>query len=96
MGSLDVSFGGFNYGKLEGFILGDSLRSIDGKVLGSDEDIKLVLSEGKLIVTILGDLDVIILGLDVGTDLGAYVGYFYDTHYGKLEGLLLGESMSST
>ena len=34
---LDESFDGYNEGKLEGLFLGDSLRSTDVKVLGSDE-----------------------------------------------------------
>ena len=35
MGSLDVSFDGYNYGNLEGLYLGDSLVCTYGKVLGS-------------------------------------------------------------
>ena len=34
--SLDVSFDGSNYVKLEGLFLGDSLGCPNGKVLGSD------------------------------------------------------------
>ena len=57
MGSLEVSFDGSNDGKLEGLLLGDSLGSTDGKVLVSDEGIKLVFSGGKLLGTILRNLD---------------------------------------
>ena len=50
---------------------GDSLGYTDGKVHGSDEVIKLRCSDGKVLGTILGNLDGIILGLDVGTYLGS-------------------------
>ena len=43
------------------------IRSNDCKVLGSDEGIKLALSDGKVIGDILGNLYVITLGFDVGT-----------------------------
>ena len=36
LGSLDGSFDGFNYGKPEGLLLGDSLGYNNGKVLCSD------------------------------------------------------------
>ena len=39
IGSLYGSFDGYNDDKLERFFLGDSLRSTDGKVPGSDEGI---------------------------------------------------------
>ena len=42
MVSLDGSFGGSDCGKLEGLLFGGSLKYSDGKVLGSDEFIKLV------------------------------------------------------
>ena len=48
-------------------MIGDSLGSTDGKVLGSDEGIKLEISDGKVLVTILGNIDGITLGLGVGT-----------------------------
>ena len=38
---LDRSFYGSNYENISGLLLGDSLRYTDGKVLGSDESIKL-------------------------------------------------------
>ena len=43
------------------------IRSNDCKVLGSDEGIKLALSDGKVIGDILGNLYGITLGFDVGT-----------------------------
>ena len=56
--------------KLEGFLLIGSLISSDGKVLGSDDDIKLGLSDGKVLDTILGNVYGIKLGIDVETDFG--------------------------
>ena len=43
LGSLYGSFKGLNHGKLEGVLFKDSLESSDGKMLGSDEGIKLDL-----------------------------------------------------
>ena len=40
-GSSDGSFDGYNYVKLEGLLIGESLGYTDGEVLGSDEGIKL-------------------------------------------------------
>ena len=40
-------------------------------MIGSDKGIKLGLSDGKVIGTIIGNVDVITLGIDVGTDLGS-------------------------
>ena len=37
------------------------------KVIGYDEGIKLVSTDGKVIITILGYVDRITLGIDVGT-----------------------------
>ena len=37
LGFLDESYDGYNEGNLEGLLLGDSLVSTNGKVLGSDE-----------------------------------------------------------
>ena len=54
MGSLDVSLYGYNDGKLELLLHVDPLRSTDGNVLGSSEGIKIELSGGKVICTILG------------------------------------------
>ena len=66
---MDRSFDGSNDGKLEGLLLGGSLVSNDGKVLGSDEGIKLVSTGGKLFSSIFGKMDVITLGVDIGTEL---------------------------
>ena len=44
----------------------------------------------------LGDVDVIILEIYVGTELGSLVGYFDCSNDGKLEVLFLGGSLGST
>ena len=46
---------------------GDSLEYTDGKVHGSYEGIKLVCMDGKVLGSILVNVDGIILGLDVVT-----------------------------
>ena len=69
MGSLYGSFDGSNDGKLGGLLLGESLVSKDGKVISSDEGIKLVLFVGEVIGAIPGNVYGTTLGLDVGTDL---------------------------
>ena len=66
-----------------------NLGYIDGKVLGSDEGIKLGSTDAKAIGTILGNVDGIILGLDVGTELGSLDGSFDGYNYGKVEGLFI-------
>ena len=60
MGYLYGLFDGSNDGNIEGLLLGDSLGSTDVKVLGSDEVIKLGLSGGKVFVTIIGNVYLII------------------------------------
>ena len=40
-------------------------------MLGSDEVIKMGIYDGKVIGTILGNVDIITLGLDIGTELGS-------------------------
>ena len=54
LGSFDRFFGGSNDEQLEGLLLGDSLVSTDCKVIGSNEGIKLVSTDGNLLGTILG------------------------------------------
>ena len=84
LGYLDGCFDGSNDGKLEGLFLGGSLGSTDGKVLGYDEGVKLVLSYGEFPVIILVNVDVITLGLDVGTNMGSLDGSFDGSDYGKV------------
>ena len=53
MVSLDGSFNGSNDGKLECLLLGGSLGLNDGNVIGSNEGIKLIFTDGKAIVVYL-------------------------------------------
>ena len=62
-------------------------------MLGSDEGIKLGLSGGKAIGNILGNVDVIILGIDVGIEPCSLDGYFGGSNNVNLEGLSLGYSL---
>ena len=55
-------------------------------MLGFDEVIKLVSTDGKVIGTMLGYVDVITLFIDAGTELGSLDGSFYVNNYGNLEG----------
>ena len=57
-------------GKLENFLNGYLLGYNDNILLLSDEGIKLRLSNGKVLGTVLGNNDIITLGLDDGTDMG--------------------------
>ena len=77
-------------------MLEGSLGYIDGKVLGSDEGIKLESTDGKVLGTILGDVYAITLGLNIVSELVSLAGSFDGSNYCKLEGLLLGESLVST
>ena len=69
--SLDESFDGSNCGNIEGFLHGESLVSTDVKMLGSGKIIKLGLSGGKVLGTLIGNVYIIILGLDARTYLGS-------------------------
>ena len=94
--SLDGSFDGSYDGKIEGLFLRVLLGSTDGKFLDSDEVIKLGSNCGKVILTILGNVDGITLGLDIGTELGVLYGSFDGSDDGKPECLLLVDSLGST
>ena len=63
---------------------------------GYDEGIKFGSTDGNVLGTILGNLDRIKLGIDVGTYLGSLDEFFYISNYGKLEQLFLGDSLEST
>ena len=76
MGSLDGSIDCSNDVKVQALVFGDSLVYTDGKVFSSDEDIKLVLSGGKMLCNILGNVDGFTLGIGVGTELGSINGCF--------------------
>ena len=75
---------------------GDSLRYTDGKVHVFDEGIKLRCTDGKVIGTLLLNVDGIILGIDVGTYLGSLDGSFDGSNDGNIEGLLLVGSLGYT
>ena len=96
LGSLYGCFYGSNYGRLEIFILGYQLRYSDGNVLGSDEVIKLGLSDGKVLSIILVDVDGITFWIDVGTDLVSVDVFFVVSNDGDLEILLFGDILVST
>ena len=66
LGYLDGSFDGYNDGNIEGFFFGYSLVYTDGKVLGSDEDIKLRSTNGKVLVMWLGGHIVVVGWIFVG------------------------------
>ena len=70
MGSLDGFFDGSNDGNIECFLLLGSLVYTDAKFLGSDEGTKLGFTGGKVSGTILRKVDIITLGIDIGTELG--------------------------
>ena len=65
-------------------------------MLGSDDGIKLGSTYGKVLGTKLGSVYGITLDLDVGTELGSLDGSFDASNDGKLEGLLIVDSLVST
>ena len=73
-----------------------SMRYTDGKVIEYDEGIKMGSTDGKVFGTILGNVYRITLGIDIGTKLGILDVSFDDSNKGKLEGLLLGDSLGYT
>ena len=86
---MDESFDGSNDIKQEDLFLGDSLWYIDGKVLGSDEGIKLWSTDGKVLIIILVNIDIITIWIDVGTDMGSLDGPIYGSNDSNLEGILI-------
>ena len=55
--SLDASFYGSDYGKIESLLLGGSMGYTNDKSFGSDEGIKLISTDSKVLGTILGNVD---------------------------------------
>ena len=96
MGSLDESFSGSNDDKLDVLFLVDSRVYTDDKALSSDEGIKLGLSGGKVLGTILGNVNIITLGVDIVTYMSPLDESFGGSNDGNLEGLFLGESLGYT
>ena len=72
------------------------MGSTDGKVIVSDEGIKLRSTDGKVLANITGNVDGITLLLDVGTELSSLDGSFDGSNDGKPEVVLLGSSLVST
>ena len=62
-------------------MIGCLLGYIDIKVPRSDEGIKLVSTDVKVLGTILGNVYGITLEIDVGTYMGSLNGYFYSIHW---------------
>ena len=58
-------------------------------MLGSDEGIKLVISDGKMLDNILLNVDGIKLGLDVVTELGSLDRLFDCYNHGNIYVLLI-------
>ena len=65
-------------------------------MLGSDGGIILVSTDGKVLGTILADIDEITLGIDFGTDLLYLDGSFDGSNDGNFEGLFLAGSLRFT
>ena len=59
-------------------------------MIGSDEGIKLVSTDCKVLGAILGDVDGLKFGLNFGTELGSLYGFFDGSKDRNIEGLLLG------
>ena len=70
MGSLDESFDVSNYGKLEVLLLGGTMWYTTGNVLGFSKSVTLGSIDCSMLSTILGNLYIIALWLDIGTEQG--------------------------
>ena len=94
--SLDGSFGDSTGDNIEGLLIVDSMGSTDNKIFISEEGIQLGSTDGNVIGTLLGNVDRITLGIDVGTNLNSLDRSFDGSNNGKLEVLLMGYSLVST
>ena len=65
-------------------------------MIGSDEGITMVFTDAKVIRTMLGNVDGIKLGIDVGKELVSLDGFLDGSNDVNIEGLLLGDSLGST
>ena len=90
---LDKYFDGYNYGKIEGLLLGGSLVSTDLNVHGHDQGNKLGSYGGKVLGTILVNVFGINIGINVGIQLVSSDGSFDGFNDEKLEVLLLEGSL---
>ena len=77
-------------------MLSDRLGSLDGIELGKNGGNEIGFSYGKVLDTILGNVDRISHGLDIKTDLGSLDGSFDVSNDGNIEGLLLVDSLGYT
>ena len=77
-------------------MLGGSPRYTDDKVPGSDEGIKLGSTDGKVLGTILGNVDGITPGFDSGTYMAPLDRSFDGSNDDNLEGLFLEDSPGYT
>ena len=73
-------------------MLGGSLGYNHGKAIGSYEGTRLGSTDGKVLVTILGNINRITVRIDIRTELGFLDVFFYGSNGGKLEGILLRDS----
>ena len=73
----------------------ESLVYNSDKVLGFDQSINVVLSDGKLLCTVLKNLDGFTLEIGVGTELGSLDGSFDCSNDVNIEGLFIGDSVGS-
>ena len=64
-------------------------------MLGSDEEISMVYTDGETIGTILGHVDLITIGVGIGTKLVSLYGSFDGSKYFKFELLMHGDSLGS-
>ena len=96
MGSLYDTLGSSNDGKIEGLFLVVTPVYSDKKVLGSDEGIKLGSTNGKLLGTILVDVDGITLGINFGTELVSLDKSVVGSNNGYIEGIYSGDSLKYT
>ena len=87
---LDESFDDYNESKVEGLFREGSFLSTGGKVLGSDEGIKLGLFDGKVLRTILWNVYAIIFVIDFGTNMGFIDGSSDQSNDVKLDVLIFG------
>ena len=95
LGCLDVYFYVSDNGKLECLLLVNSLGYTDGKVLVSDEGIKMGFTDGKFLGNIIGNVDVIALRADVGIELVSLDASLDVSYDGKIESLFLINSLGS-
>ena len=62
---------------------------------GSGEGRKMGIFDSKVLGTILGNVHIITLGIDIGTELGSLYGAFDGSNYCKVEVLLIGYTLGS-